>query len=72
MRESYRRYVRSTIGPLAELAAEELAAKLGLPGLKLDSRHLQGWDASSLARAVGALVSSDMPLADALELVGLD
>ena len=72
VRESFRRFVRSTIEPMAELAAEELSAKLAVPDLRLDATHLHGADTSALSRAAKALVEAGMPLADALETVGLD
>ena len=71
-RESYRRFIRSSLEPLAAIAAEELSSKLGIPGLALDSRHLHGADASALARAVAALTNSGMSVDEALALVGLD
>ena len=71
-RESHRRFVRSTLAPLAGIAAEELSSKLEIAGVVLDARHLHGADASALARAVAALVKSGLSTDEALALVGLD
>ena len=71
VRESYRRFVRSTVEPVAALAAEELGSKLGMPGFRLDATALQGADHASLARAALALVNAGVSLDDALAQVGL-
>ena len=69
-RESYRRMLHSTIGPIARIVEAELSAKLGVEiGLRFEA--LFGGDLSAKSRAVSSLTTSGMELDRALALVGL-
>lgn len=70
MRESWRRYVLSTVAPLGALVAAEATAKLERP-VTLKFESLRGSDHQGLSRAIKALVDSGMSLPDALAKVGL-
>ena len=70
-RESWRRFSVGTIQPAARLVAEELAFKLGSPGLTLSFESLGAADLAGKARSVGVFVKAGVPLARALELAGL-
>ena len=70
-REGWRRFSVGTIQPAARLVAEELAFKLGSPGLTLSFESLAGADLAGRARATGIFTKAGVPLARALELAGL-
>ena len=70
-REGWRRFSVGTIQPAARLVAEELAVKLGSPGLLLSFESLGAADLAGRARAVGIFSKAGVPLARALELAGL-
>ena len=70
-RESWRRFSVGTIQPAARLVAEELAFKLGSPGLSLSFESLGAADLAGRARAVGVFVKAGVELPRALELAGL-
>ena len=71
-REALRRFAHLGIEPMGEIVAAELAAKLDVPGLRLNFGQLFASDLAGRARAVGALVKSGVELADARRLAGLD
>ena len=76
-RESFRRFSSATIAPLLQTVMQEWGAKVGPIKFNLDA--LRASDEVSRARAVGSranavsrLVSSGMPLDQALAVVGID
>ena len=70
-REAFRRFVASTIQPLALLTAEALTAALSAP-VALNLRALRAYDTQGQARSVGALVKAGIDVDEALRTVGLD
>ena len=52
--------------------AEEMAAKLNAPGLRIRFTALHSADMAGRSRAVGVLVKSGMDLKAAVKLVGLE
>ena len=70
-REAWRRFGVGTLQPAARLVGEELANKLGVPGLRIHFGGLSASDLAGKARSVGIFVKSGVPLARALELAGL-
>ena len=68
----YRQFLNSTITPIAELVAVELADKLDSPGLAFDFGDLRAADIASRARAYKALVEAQMPATKAAQLTGLE
>ena len=70
MRESWRRFVLSTVAPLGRLISAEASKKLERP-VSLSFESLRGSDAQGISRAVKALTDSGMSLPDALATVGL-
>ena len=70
-REDYRRFVHSTISPVARVIAAELGAKLDTPDLALDFSALFASDLAGRSRAMAAMAKAGMPLADAAALAGL-
>lgn len=71
-RESYRRFVSTTVEPVAEVIAAELAAKLDAEQLRLDLGALAAADMAGRARAVGSLVKAGYDVATAAAVVGID
>ena len=71
MRESMRRFLHSTIQPVADVALVELRLKLESPDLALDFSRLFASDLSGRARAFGSLVQGGMSLADAAQVTGV-
>ncbi len=71
MRESYRRFVLTTMQPIGNLIAAEASAKLERD-VSLSFERLRGADVQGIGRALKSLVDSGMALPDALEAVGLD
>ena len=70
-REDYRRFLHSTIAPVARVVADELAVKLDTPGLALNFEALFASDLTGRARAFGSLVKGGMGLPEAAALAGL-
>ena len=70
-RESYRRFLHTTVTPLAKMVAAELTAKLDAE-VTFNHQGLAAADVASKARAYGTLVSNGYPDADAREVVGLE
>ena len=71
-REAWRRFLHGSVSPLGEIVAEELAAKLDTPELKLSFDRLYASDLMGRARAFGSLVKAGMEKDRAAELAGLD
>lgn len=71
-RESMRRFVHSTIGPVGVIAATELAMKLEVPGLTLNFKKLYAADTAGRARSVGILVGAGVSLEQALADTGFE
>lgn len=69
VREAYRRFIATTIAPLARMVGDVLTAALELP-VELDLGPLRSRDVAGIARAVSALVSSGMSIEEALTQVG--
>lgn len=72
MRESYRRFVASTMQPVARLVQAELRSKLEIPELALTFATLAAADVAGRARAYSALRKVEMPDADARRIVGFE
>ena len=70
-REAYRRFLHSSVAPVAELVMQELADKLNDPGLRLSFDRLMASDISGKARAFQSLVGGGMETAKAAALSGL-
>ena len=70
-REEMRRFLHSTISPVARVVASELAFKLDTPGLAFDFSNLFASDLSGRARAFQSLVGGGMDIAKAAALAGL-
>ena len=70
-REAYRRFLFSTIEPLANLLIDEYREKLELSDFDLSFDKLAAADILGRSRAFGSLVKAGMDKADALRLVGL-
>ena len=69
VREAYRRFIATTIAPLARMVGDVLTAALEQP-VELDLSPLRSRDVAGIARAVSALVASGMSIDDALVQVG--
>lgn len=70
-RESWRRFLHSSVVPMGLLVAAELSAALGAEvGLGFD--RLMASDLSGRARAIGSLVKGGMSIDEALEVAGFD
>ena len=69
-RESFRRFLVSTIRPLARILETELRAKLD-PDAELSFRELAASDITGKARAVGSLVKAGMSIEDARSVASL-
>ena len=69
-REAWRRF-GITMQSVGRGVAEELAAKLDAPGLRLHFEALGAADLAGRARAVGVLTKAGVPLARSLDLAGL-
>ena len=70
-REEMRRFLHSTISPIARVVASELAIKLDAPGLMLDFKALFASDLSGRARAFQSMVGGGMSIDKAASLAGL-
>ena len=71
-RESYRFFLHATVQPLAEVIAEEAAAKLDVPGAALTFTRLSAGDVAGRARSVRSLVDAGVDLGRALTLAGVE
>ena len=70
-REEMRRYLHSTIAPVASIVASELAVKLDTPNLAFDFSQLFASDLSGRARAFQSMVGGGMEVGKAAALAGL-
>ena len=70
-REEFRRFLHSTISPVARVVAGELADKLDTPGLAFDFSALFASDLSGRARAFQSMVGGGMSIEKAASLAGL-
>ena len=70
-REEMRRFLHSTISPIARIVASELAVKLDTPGLAFDFSNLFASDLSGRARAFQSMVGGGMDVGKAAALAGL-
>ena len=71
MREMLRRFLHSTISPVADVALVELRRKLDSPDLRLDFKRLYASDLAGRARAFGQLVTGGMEMAEAAKITGV-
>ena len=71
LRESWRRFVHSTVQPLARIVEAELSDKLEAQ-VGLDFAPLHASDVAGRARAFGILVQSGLSTSDALDVSGLN
>ena len=70
-REEMRRFLHSTISPVARVVAGEVAVKLDTPGLAFDFKELFASDLSGRARAFQSMVGGGMDVGKAAALAGL-
>ena len=70
-REEMRRFLHSTISPIARVVAGEMAAKLDTPGLAFDFKALFASDLSGRARAFQSMVGGGMAIEKAAAQAGL-
>ena len=70
-RESYRRFLHSTLAPMGRIVAQELRAKLGVPDLSLGFNRLFASDLTGRARAFQSLVKAGMEIERSASLAGL-
>ena len=70
-REEMRRFLHSTISPIAKMISGELAVKLDTPGLAFDFSALFASDLSGRARAFQSMVGGGMAVDKAASLAGL-
>ena len=70
-REAYRRFLHSSVAPVAELVVAELREKLDIPALDLNFDALFASDLSGRARAFQSMVGGGMDVAKAAALAGL-
>ena len=71
VREAWRRFAHSTLGPLGEHVAAELGEKLDRPGLALSFDRLFASDITGRARAFNSMVQAGMDIERAAGLSGL-
>ena len=71
VREAWRRFAHSTLAPLGEHVAAELADKLDRPGLALDFSSLFASDITGRSRAFNSMVQGGMDIERAAGLSGL-
>ena len=71
-RESFRRFMHTSMAPLAKLIEAELRIKLDSPQLVLDLTGLHAADVSGRARSFKALVSSGVDPKDAARNTGVE
>ena len=69
-RESWRRFMHGTIGPMARLVEAEFSRKLDVD-VALDFTALQASDIQGRARALGSMVKAGVDVEVAMELAGL-
>ena len=70
-REALRRWLHTTVGPLALMVQSELRTALDAPELKLSFDNLFASDLSGRARAFGSMVKAGLALDKAAALSGL-
>ncbi len=70
-REEMRRFLHSTISPVARVVADEMALKLDTPGLAFDFSALFASDLSGRARAFQSMVNGGKSVDEAAALAGL-
>ncbi len=70
-RKSLRRFLHTTVTPVAALCVEELGGKLDSPALKFDFQNLFAADIAGRARALGSLVKGGLDLERAAAVSGV-
>ena len=70
-REGFRQFLHSTLQPIANIVAHQLAEALDVPDLSFDFSSLFAGDLSGRARAFGSMVKGGMSLDRAAALAGL-
>ena len=70
-RESWRRFLFGSLGPMAATIQEELRRKLEVPDLSLSFRELRASDLAGRARAFQSMVGGGMEPGKAAALSGL-
>ena len=71
-RESYRRFERTTLRPLARIVETELRAKMDAPELQLDFNNLRASDFAGVARSFKGLVEAGVAPAAAAAALDLE
>ena len=71
VRESFRRWARTGVMPLARVASEEISGKLGIDGFRLSSAQLGALDIPAIGRGLKALTDAGIALDEAREIVGV-
>ena len=69
-RESYRRFLHSSVEPVARVVEQELSAKLEVD-VRLDMGALRAGDMAGRARAFGSMVKAGMAMAEAAAASGV-
>ena len=70
-REAFRQFLHSTLMPISNIVAHQLAEALDVPGLSFDFSSLFASDLSGRARAFGSMVKGGMDISKAAALAGL-
>ena len=70
-REAYRRFLHSTIAPVARIAAHEIGRKLDVENLAFKFDALRASDVAGKARAFAGMVGAGLSADVALGLAGL-
>ena len=70
-REGFRRFLHSTIQPLARIVEPEISKLMGA-SVRLDFSNLMASDIQGRARAFGSLIQGGMAIEPAMKLAGLD
>lgn len=69
-REGLRRFLHTTLSPIADVIEEELETKTGV-AVRLDLSAIHAADVMGRARAYGSLVNANMPADEAARVTGL-
>ena len=69
-RDGMRRFLHTTLSPIADVLEEEVEAKTGVE-LRLDLRAIHAADVMGHARAYGSLVGANIPPDEAARVTGL-
>ena len=71
MRDTDRQFLHLTLKPIAEMVSEELAEKLGVPGLEFHFEDLSAADVVGRSKAFATLKEAGVDAEEAKRLSGL-